>query len=290
MAQTLIFASHVWHQGALRGLSVRSQTQLPPPSARTHGMTETRSCAECQETLPEDASPRRRYCSKRCTDRASKRRQRAGRVDQTEETRLRLLLERREAELRTLHTKLGQRNAQLEKMKVKRDVEHKAREAKSKDLRRARETIGAKLIRVEERLRERELQKLEQEADSFEVARLRQENARLREDIAQRDEVVRRHLNQREEDQRINRELHAKLQQYVEAAQRMQIKGEAMFTVFAHWNQVMGWFFDTTGGEVQTEAEAEWLRFWSYMHEQQPHIFQHGYIETSVEDEIGGER
>lgn len=250
-------------------------------------MTETKTCAECRGALSETASSRRKYCSKRCSDRASKRRQRADSDGQTELSRLRLLLESRDEELARLHTKLGQRTAQLEKMKAKRDGEQSRRMAQSKDLRRARETVGAKLIRVQERLQAREAQSLEHEAGSVEVARLRREIAQLREEIAHRDQVVRRHVRQREEDQRINQELRTKLDQYIEAAQRMQIKGEAMFTVFAHWNQVMGWFFDQTQGQVDTEEEAEWLRFWSYMHQHQSHIFQHGYIETSIEDEIG---
>ena len=250
-------------------------------------MTGNRFCAECRGPFPAGSNPRRKFCSDPCRERSKKRRQRAGGDGQTEASRLRLLLESREAEIQRLHTKLGQRSAQVAAMKAKRDSEHAGRVAQSKDLKRARETVGAKLIRVQERLQEREAQALEHEVEAAEVSRLRRELAQLRAQIAHRDEVVRRHVRQREDDQRINQELRAKLDEYIEVAQRMQIKGEAMFTVFAHWNQVMGWFFDQTQGHVQTEEEAEWLRFWSYMHQHQSHIFQHGYIETSIEDEIG---
>ncbi|GGE78786.1 hypothetical protein [Nesterenkonia cremea] len=246
-----------------------------------------RQCLECQINLPEGSHPRRKYCSERCAERVKKRRHRQRQGHRTQTARLYAELAEARAMQEQHRAEAAQARAEADRERRKRMDADIQRNAVRKDNKRARETVGQKLKEVHYRLAAREAQQLEQFTGSAEFKKLSRVNAQLREEIAHRDEVVRRHVRQREEDQRINHELRTKLDQYIAVAQRMQIKGEAMFTVFTHWNQVMAWFFDHTQGIVETEEEAEWLRFWSYMHQHQSHIFRNGYMETSLDDEWG---
>src|SRR5699024_11008222 len=125
----------------------------------------------------------------------------------------------------------------------KRHVERLRRDQVSRDLHRARETIGSELVLVREQqaLREIRLGSMGEDVDLAEVAKLRRENAELREDLEQSHQSVMRMRN--EQDRRLEQlvQLNEENELFQAAASRMKIKSDVMFRVFGEWNVVVGW-------------------------------------------------
>lgn len=248
----------------------------------------TQMCSECQQPLVGTVSSRQFYCGKRCRDRAAQRRRRAGGPSESQVSQLKRHLEEARARVRVLETRLGQRNAQLRKWKKKRHVERLRRDQVSRDLHRARETIGSELVLVREQqaLREIRLGSMGEDVDLAEVAKLRRENAELREDLEQSHQSVMRMRN--EQDRRLEQlvQLNEENELFQAAASRMKIKSDVMFQVFGEWNVVVGWLYDATEGVGRTVQEQAVLDFWVWVHRSQPHLIERGRIETSFEDEL----